>query len=75
MKRVTLIWLAVLSLLLGWGLQRLAQTLKINGVVPLTGRYPGGTAQNKAGYEIGVEHVDAAGGISVGGALSMQRLG
>jgi branched-chain amino acid transport system substrate-binding protein len=35
-------------------------------VVPLTGRYGGGGAQVRAGYEIAVEHLNAAGGITVG---------
>lgn len=76
MGRINLIWLALLSLLLGWGFQALAQTLKIGAVVPFTGRYSAGGAPNTTGYEIGVEHVNAAAGMSVdGGALSMQRLG
>jgi branched-chain amino acid transport system substrate-binding protein len=44
-----------------------AQTIKIGAVVPLTGRYGAGGAQVRAGYEIGVEHVNGAGGVSVGG--------
>jgi branched-chain amino acid transport system substrate-binding protein len=36
-------------------------------VVPLTGRYGSGGAQVRAGYEIAVEHVNAAGGVTVGG--------
>src|SRR5438034_5954049 len=44
-----------------------AQTIKVGAVVPLTGRYGGGGAQVRAGYEIGVEHVNAAGGVDVGG--------
>ncbi len=44
-----------------------AQTIKVGAVVPLTGRYAGGGAQVRAGYEIAVEHVNAAGGVSVGG--------
>jgi branched-chain amino acid transport system substrate-binding protein len=44
-----------------------AQPIKVGAVVPLTGRYGAGGAQVRAGYEIGVEHVNAAGGVSVGG--------
>jgi branched-chain amino acid transport system substrate-binding protein len=44
-----------------------AETVKIGGSVPLTGRYGGGGAQNKAGYEIAVETINRAGGVSVGG--------
>ncbi len=45
----------------------LAQTIKVGAVVPLTGRYAGGGAQVRAGYEIAVEDVNKAGGVSVGG--------
>ena len=44
-----------------------AQTIKIGAVVPLTGRYGGGGAQVRAGYELAIEHLNAAGGVTVGG--------
>jgi branched-chain amino acid transport system substrate-binding protein len=44
-----------------------AQSVKVGAVVPLTGRYAGGGAQVRAGYEIAVEQLNAAGGILVGG--------
>ena len=44
-----------------------AQSIKLGAVVPLTGRYGPGGAQVRAGYEIAVEHVNAAGGVTVGG--------
>jgi branched-chain amino acid transport system substrate-binding protein len=44
-----------------------AQSVKVGAVVPLTGRYGGGGAQVRAGYEIAVEQVNALGGVSVGG--------
>ncbi len=44
-----------------------AQSVKVGAVVPLTGRYGSGGAQVRAGYEIAVEHVNAAGGVTVGG--------
>ncbi len=44
-----------------------AQTVKVGAVVPLTGRYGAGGAQVRAGYEIAVEHINAAGGVTVGG--------
>jgi branched-chain amino acid transport system substrate-binding protein len=44
-----------------------AQSIKVGAVVPLTGRYGSGGAQVRAGYEIAVEHVNAAGGVTVGG--------
>ncbi len=43
------------------------ETVKIGGSVPLTGRYGAGGAQNKAGYEIAVEAINRAGGVTVGG--------
>jgi branched-chain amino acid transport system substrate-binding protein len=56
-----------LALLAGWPALAVAQTVKVGAVVPITGRYGGLGAQVRAGYEIGVEHVNAAGGVSVGG--------
>src|SRR5207237_4454636 len=45
----------------------LAQTVKVGAVVPLTGRYGAGGAQVRAGYEIAVEHINAAGGVTLAG--------
>src|SRR5207247_6933695 len=61
--------LALLALaLLGLGpAPALAQTVKVGAVVPLTGRYGAGGAQVRAGYEIAVEHINTAGGVTVGG--------
>src|SRR5256712_13974262 len=56
-----------LLLLLQTGPAAAAETIKSGAVVPLTGRYGGGGAQVRAGYEIGVEPVNAAGGVDVGG--------
>ena len=60
---------AVLALaLLGtWPLPASAQSIKLGAVVPLTGRYGAGGAQVRAGYEIAVAHVNAAGGVVVAG--------
>src|SRR2546426_6514238 len=58
---------ALLALLVAWPALAAAQTIKVGAVVPLTGRYGGGGAQVRAGYEIAVEHVNAAGGVAVGG--------
>src|SRR5262245_54201276 len=44
-----------------------AQPVKVGAVVPLTGRYGAGGAQVRAGYEIAVEQINAAGGVTVGG--------
>ena len=38
----------------------IAQTIKVGAVVPLTGRYAALGAQVRAGYEIGVEQINAA---------------
>jgi branched-chain amino acid transport system substrate-binding protein len=63
MIRLALLLLAVLALPLpAW-----AQAVKIGAVVPLTGRYGPGGAQVRAGYEIAVEQINAAGGVTVGG--------
>ena len=58
---------ALLGLLVAWPALAAAQTIKVGAVVPLTGRYGGGGAQVRAGYEIAVEHLNAAGGVAVGG--------
>lgn len=44
-----------------------SQTIKVGAVVPLTGRYAALGGQVKAGYELAVQHINAAGGVSVGG--------
>src|SRR5438093_1040285 len=44
-----------------------AQTIKLGAVVPLTGRYGAGGAQVRSGYEIAVEQINAAGGVTVAG--------
>jgi len=67
MTAISLIWLLVALALLGFSSEGIAQTIKVGAVVPLTGRYAAGGAQNKAGYEIGIQHVNAAGGVSVAG--------
>jgi branched-chain amino acid transport system substrate-binding protein len=67
MRRIPLSWLPVVLLILGSNFEVIAQTVKVGAVVPLTGRYAAGGAQNKAGYEIAVEQINAAGGVSVGG--------
>jgi branched-chain amino acid transport system substrate-binding protein len=63
MRLLALLILTLLALPLpAW-----AQALKVGAVVPLTGRYGAGGAQVRAGYEIAVDHVNAAGGVSVAG--------
>jgi len=56
-----------LALLGIWPSPAAAQSIKIGAAVPLTGRYGPGGAQVRAGYEIAVEQINAAGGVSVGG--------
>ncbi len=67
MRRVTLISLAAVVALFGFGSEGIGQTVKVGAVVPLTGRYAALGGQVKAGYEIGVEQINAAGGVTVGG--------
>src|SRR5213083_3448746 len=62
-----LLSLGVLTALVGGPGLALAQAVKVGAVVPLTGRYGAGGAQVRTGYEIAVEHVNAAGGVTVGG--------
>src|SRR5690349_14338464 len=50
-----------------WPSLAAAQAVKLGAVVPLTGRYGAGGAQVRAGYEIAVEQINAAGGVGVGG--------
>src|SRR5213594_3516819 len=67
MRRIAPIFVSIALALLGFSSKGIAQTIKIGAVVPLTGRYAAGGAQNKAGYEIAVQQVNSAGGVSVGG--------
>src|ERR1043166_10080907 len=67
MKRVMRISLAAMAAFFGFYSGLSAQTIKIGAVVPLTGRYAALGAQVKTGYEIAVQQINAAGGVSVGG--------
>ncbi len=40
-------------------------SIKVGASVPVTGRYGAGGLQIKAGYEIGIEHINAGGGVMV----------
>src|ERR1043166_7909692 len=62
-----LLSLGVLAALVGWPGLATAQPVKVGAVVPLTGRYGAGGAQVRAGYEIAVEHINAAGGVTGAG--------
>ena len=67
MQRLSLTCLSIALTLFGFTSKGMAQTIKIGAVVPLTGRYAALGAQVRAGYEIGVEQTNAAGGATVGG--------
>ena len=67
MRRITLITLSLAFGLLWFRSPGIAQNIKVGAVVPLTGRYAALGAQVRAGYEIGVEQINAGGGVSVGG--------
>ena len=45
---------------------------KIGSVIPLTGRYAGGGAQVRAGYELAVDDINRAGGVMVYGGQRVQ---
>jgi len=62
-------WIALVALMMvvAGPVVAAAQAVKVGAVIPLTGRYGAGGAQIRAGYEIAVEHVNAAGGVTVGG--------
>ena len=67
MKRLTLVTLAVVSALVAANSKSDSQTIKIGAVVPLTGRYAALGSQVKTGYEIAVQQINAAGGVTVDG--------
>ncbi len=67
MKRTTLLSLSIALALVSTPFNGIAQTIKVGAVVPLTGRYAALGGQVKTGYEIGVQHINAAGGVTVGG--------
>jgi branched-chain amino acid transport system substrate-binding protein len=66
--RLGTLCVALLALGLGgWPLAAAAQAIRVGAVVPLTGRYAAGGAQVRAGYEIAIDDVNRAGGVTVGG--------
>lgn len=66
-RRVVKVLSVPLLALFTWPALAAAQGIKVGATVPLTGRYGGGGAQVRAGYEIAVEHINSRGGVSVGG--------
>jgi branched-chain amino acid transport system substrate-binding protein len=67
MKLTALLRLSAALALLTLPFEAIAQGIKVGAVVPLTGRYAALGGQVKTGYEIGVQHINAAGGVAVGG--------
>jgi branched-chain amino acid transport system substrate-binding protein len=67
MRRIILIAFSLALALIGHSPRGIAQTIKVGAVVPLTGRYAALGAQVRAGYEIGVQQLNAVGGVTVGG--------
>jgi branched-chain amino acid transport system substrate-binding protein len=51
-----------------------AGPVRLGAVIPLTGRFAGGGAQVRAGYEIAVEDINARGGVRVGNQRMMLEL-
>ncbi|MBF8254556.1 MAG: Peripla P 6 domain-containing protein, partial [Deltaproteobacteria bacterium] len=67
MRQLILIALSVVLALFSFTSKGDSQTIKIGAVVPLTGRFAALGAQVKTGYEIAAQHINAAGGVTVGG--------
>jgi branched-chain amino acid transport system substrate-binding protein len=67
MSRKIPISIAMALALSGVPFDGIAQSIKVGAVVPLTGRYAALGGQVKTGYEIAVQHINAAGGVTVGG--------
>ena len=67
MRRIVLAFLAVVFTWFCFPSTVPAQGIKVGAVVPLTGRYAALGGQVKTGYETGVQHINAAGGVSIGG--------
>jgi branched-chain amino acid transport system substrate-binding protein len=69
-RRVALTGMGVLLVAVAvglWPAVAAAQAIKVGAAVPLTGRYGAGGAQARAGYEMAVEDINRAGGVTVGG--------
>ncbi len=60
---VLVVWLVAVS---ARGVAAPQATVRLGAVVPLTGRFASGGAQVRAGYELGVEDLNARGGVPVG---------
>ena len=58
---------ALILTLFGFSSNGFTQTIRVGAVVPLTGRYAALGSQVKTGYEVAVQHINAVGGVTVGG--------
>ena len=67
MRRTTILSLFTAAALFSFSINGIAQTIKVGAVVPLTGRYAALGGQVKTGYEIAVQQINGAGGVTVGG--------
>ena len=67
MRRLIRVSFCAVLALLAFGSSSDGQTIKIGAVVPLTGRYAALGGQVKTGYELAVQHINAAGGVTVAG--------
>jgi len=67
MRGTVLSSFALILTLFGFSSNGFAQTIKVGAVVPLTGRYAALGSQVKTGYEVAVQHINAVGGVTVGG--------
>ncbi len=63
MRRMILVSLAIAVALFTISFDSLAQTIKVGAVVPLTGRFAALGGQVKTGYELAVQHINAARGL------------
>jgi branched-chain amino acid transport system substrate-binding protein len=74
MKRMVTIAAVSLALVgaalgLGWAPPASAgESIKLGAVIPLTGRYGATAPQIRGGYEIAIETINRAGGVSLGGS-------
>ncbi|HEY6102241.1 MAG TPA: ABC transporter substrate-binding protein, partial [bacterium] len=64
----------ILSALPGGTAGAPAGTVRLGAVIPLTGRFAGGGAQVRAGYEIAVDDINARGGVRVGSQTARLEL-
>jgi branched-chain amino acid transport system substrate-binding protein len=67
MRGTVLSSFALVLTLFGFSSNGFTQTIKVGAVVPLTGRYAALGSQVKTGYEVAVQHINAVGGVTVGG--------